>query len=60
LDEIPVAIFLDPDGIEIIATAKGEVGRSGKLALGDSWRVGAIDKAAFPYEVLIVVVSRGE
>ena len=60
MGEIPVGIFLDPDGIEVIATAGNEVDRSGKLMLGDSWRVGAVNKEIFPYEVLIVVVTRRE
>jgi hypothetical protein len=58
MGEIPVAIFLDPDGIDVVAHAGDEIGRSGKLVMGDTWRIGAVDKDAFPYEVLIVVVQR--
>lgn len=52
-------IFLGLDGIEVWAVTDNHVtGESGKLMVGDSWRIGAVDKELYPYEVLIVVVNR--
>ena len=61
MDGPPVEIYIKTEGIEVFAySGPDDVGSSGPMALGDSWRVGAIDKTAFPYEVLIVVVSRSK
>lgn len=52
-------IFLDTDAIEVWLVIDNHVtGESGKLKIGDSWRIGAVDKVAYPYEILIVVVNR--
>jgi hypothetical protein len=60
MPEAPARIYMQPDGIEVWTYDGEDIGMSGKLTIGDTWRVGATDKATYPYEVLIVVVNRRE